>query len=143
MNVWAWDAVTGRLQQRTFFKELDCKNLSGGHGRLVFEHGGRLWTMDAAGGEARPLTVTLDGDFPWARPHWENVAGQLGQGLLSPSGKRAIFEARGEIFTIPAEKGDVRNLTRAAPASPTGVRPGLPTARTSAGSATRAASTSW
>ena len=56
--------------------------------------------------------VTLRGDFPWARPHWEDVAGALQQPALSPTGKRAVFEARGEIFTVPAEKGDVRNLTR-------------------------------
>jgi tricorn protease len=45
-------------------------------------------------------------------PHWEDAAGRLAHLELSPTGKRVLVEARGEIFTIPAEKGDVRNLTR-------------------------------
>ncbi|MFN2371221.1 MAG: PDZ domain-containing protein, partial [Candidatus Krumholzibacteriia bacterium] len=111
MNVWAWNAATGVLEQRTFFKDLDCRNLAGAHGRLVFENGGRLWTMDASGGEPRALVITLAGDFPWARPHWTEAAKMVQNAALSPTGKRAVFEARGEIFTVPAEKGDVRNLT--------------------------------
>ena len=111
MNVWAYDVATGAVSQRTRFKEFDCKSLGGGAGRLVFENGGRLYALDAAGGEPRPVTVTLEGDFPGARPHWEDVAKLIVDMAISPAGKRVAFEARGEIFTVPAEKGDVRNLT--------------------------------
>jgi len=112
MNVWAYDTKSEALTQRTRFKEFDCKNLEGGDGMLVFENGGYLWTLDADGGEPSKLQVTLAGDFPWARPHWVPVGELIQTGALSPTGKRAVFEARGEIFTVPAEKGDVRNLTR-------------------------------
>ncbi|HRX51869.1 MAG TPA: PDZ domain-containing protein [Candidatus Krumholzibacteria bacterium] len=112
MNVWAWTPATGALEQRTHFKEYDCKRLSGGHGRLVFENGGRLWTLDAAGGEPRALAVELRGDFPWSRPHWTDAAGLIREAAVSPTGQRALFEARGEIFSVPADKGDVRNLSR-------------------------------
>ena len=112
MNVWSYDTGTRAVTQRTHFKEFDCKRLEGGAGRLVFENGGYLWTLDAAGGEPRRLEITLHGDFPWARPHWEDVAERINSGAVSPTGKRAVFEARGDIFTVPAEKGDVRNLTR-------------------------------
>jgi tricorn protease len=54
----------------------------------------------------------VHGDFPWARPHWEKVGDRINAFALSSSGKRAVFEARGDIFTVPAEKGDVRNLTK-------------------------------
>ncbi len=111
MNVWAYDVAAGTLGQRTHFTEFDCKNLGGGAGRLVFENGGRLYTLDAAGGEPRPVPVTLNGDFPGARPHWEDVAKLITDMALSPAGKRVAFAARGEIFTVPAEKGDIRNLT--------------------------------
>lgn len=111
MNVWSFDVATGAVAQRTFFKEFDCKSLAGGAGRLVFENGGWLYTLDAAGGEPKKLAITVRGDFPWARPHWEDVAELVESMDLSPSGKRAIFEARGEIFTVPAKKGDVRALT--------------------------------
>ncbi|MBK7703095.1 MAG: PD40 domain-containing protein [bacterium] len=57
------------------------------------------------------MTVTLNGDFLGARPHWEDVAKLITGTALSLAGKRVVFEARGEIFTVPAEKGDVRNLT--------------------------------
>ena len=49
--------------------------------------------------------------FPWMMPQWEDVTARMTSMALSPTGKRAVVEARGEIFTIPAEKGDVRNLT--------------------------------
>jgi tricorn protease len=111
-NVWAYDTKAKSLSQRTRFKEFDCKNLEGGDGMLVFENGGHLWTMAADGGDPKKLDVTLAGDFPWARPHWVDVGELIRTGGLSPTGKRAVFEARGDIFTIPAEKGDVRNLTR-------------------------------
>ena len=51
------------------------------------------------------------GDFPWMMPQWEDVTSRMTNLALSPTGKRVVVEARGEIFTIPAEKGDVRNLT--------------------------------
>ena len=55
--------------------------------------------------------MTFGGDFPWARTHWEKVGSNIETHAISPSGKRAVFEARGDIFTVPAEKGNVRNLT--------------------------------
>ncbi|MGD8377531.1 MAG: PDZ domain-containing protein [Acidobacteriota bacterium] len=112
MNVWQWNSRTGELTQRTRFREFDCKSLGGGHGRLIFENGGYLYTLDAAGGEPRRLSVRLRGDFPWARPHWEDARPNIVSASLSPTGKRALFEARGEVFTVPAEKGDVRDLSR-------------------------------
>lgn len=102
----------GAVRQLTRFKEFDSKNLESGGGRLVFENGGYIYLLDPAGGEPRRVPIAVRGDYPWARPHWEDVAGQMGNGSLSPTGKRALFEARGEIFTVPAKKGPVRNLTQ-------------------------------
>jgi tricorn protease len=111
MNVWAYDLAAGKLEQLTRFKDFDAKSLNGGGGRLVFEQAGWLHTLDPAGGAPKRLEITAAGDFPWARPHWEKVGKALANPALSPSGKRAAFEARGEILTVPAEKGDPRNLT--------------------------------
>ncbi|RLB94645.1 MAG: protease [Deltaproteobacteria bacterium] len=110
MNVWAYDTVSKAVTQLTHFKEFDCKNLSGTAGTLVFENGGYLYTL-VPGGEPVKLSVTLRGDFPWARPHWVATKDAVRNGTISPTGKRAIFEARGDIYTVPAEKGDIRNLT--------------------------------
>ncbi len=60
---------------------------------------------------SRPIEVEVAADTPAARPHFEKVAGQIQAAAVSPSGVRAAFEAHGEILTVPAEKGDIRNLT--------------------------------
>jgi tricorn protease len=112
MNVWGYDLVSRELSQRTRFEEFDCKSLEAGGGRMIFENGGYLYVLDAAGGEPRKLSITVRGDFPWARPHWEKVSDQIRTFALSNSGKRALFSARGDVFSVPAEKGDIRNLTR-------------------------------
>jgi len=110
MNVWSFDMASGALTQVTHFKEFDCKNMSGGAGAVVFENGGFLYRLDNAGTLTK-LSFTLNGDFPWARPHWEDTAGNINTAALSPAGQRAVFESRGDIYTVPAEKGDIRNLT--------------------------------
>jgi tricorn protease len=114
MNVWSYDLETEKLQQRTHFKDFDCKSLEGGSGRVIFENGGYLYVLDAddAASQPRKLSITVRGDFPWARPHWENVRERITNFTLSPSGKRALFSARGDVFSVPAKKGDIRNLTR-------------------------------
>jgi tricorn protease len=56
--------------------------------------------------------VTVAGDMPEVREHYVNVSSRLTNPRVSPTGMRAVFEARGEIITVPAEKGDVRNLTQ-------------------------------
>ncbi len=111
MNVWSYNLTNKKLEQRTFFTEFDCKHLEAGGGRLIFENGGWLYVLDSAGDKPEKLTITAQGDFPLARPHWAQVGNEIKNGTLSPTGQRAIFEARGDIFTVPAVKGDVRNLT--------------------------------
>ncbi len=117
MNVWSYSPDSGALAQITRFDEKDVKWLAGSHGRLVLERDGDLFTLDPAGGEARRLEISVPGDFPWAEPSWEDVGEQIQSSSLSPTGRRALFEARGEVFTVPAEKGDTRNLTRSSGAA--------------------------
>ncbi|MCX6223812.1 MAG: hypothetical protein NTV01_03535 [Bacteroidia bacterium] len=111
MNVWSYDTNTRQVKQETFFKEFDCKNLEGGNSKLIFENGGYLFTLDANGGQPVQLHIAINGDFPWMRPHWVKVQSYINSAGISPTGSRAVFAARGDIFTAPAEKGDVRNLS--------------------------------
>jgi len=112
MNVWAYDLDAKKVRQLTQFADFDAKQIAGRKGTLVIEQGGYLHTLDIASGELKKLSITAAGDFPWTRPHWVKAGERLTTPALSPSGKRAIFAARGEIISIPAEKGDARNLSR-------------------------------
>ena len=111
-NVWAYDVATGALRQLTHFAGAEVKSLSGGAGTLVFEQDGWIHTLDPATGRAQQLAITVEGDFPWVEARWEDVSSRATDVSLSPKGKRLLMEARGEIFTVPVENGDARNLTR-------------------------------
>lgn len=112
MNVYGYDVGSGQVRQVTSHRDYDVKNLGGGGGSLVYEQGGNLHLLDPATGQSRKVEITARGDFPWAMPRWVEVGKQLTHASLSPTGQRALFEARGEIITIPVAKGDTRNLTR-------------------------------
>ncbi len=117
-NVWSYDVATKELAQVTHFKDADVKSLGGGAAdALAFEEDGWLWLLDPSTRQAKKLDIAVHGDFPWAMPHWEDVSREIASSSLSPTGKRALFEARGDIFTVPAEKGDVRDLTRSSGAA--------------------------
>jgi tricorn protease len=90
----------------------DITSASAGPDAIVYEQAGRLSLFDLASGRSRALDVRVSGDLPSVRPRWVKVAKQIQNAGLSPTGIRAVFEARGEILTVPAEKGDIRNLTR-------------------------------
>ena len=91
----------------------DIQSASAGPGAIVYDQMGTLHLYDLASRQTRRVDVTLAADLPQVRPHFEKVEGtQILHTALSPSGKRVLFEAHGEILSIPAEKGDVRNLTR-------------------------------
>jgi tricorn protease len=110
-NVWAYDTKSKRLTQATRFNDFDVKTLDTCSGALVFEQAGYIHELDPRSGKEHIVNITAIGDFPWMMPRWEDVSRSMTNIALSPTGKRVVLEARGEIFTIPAEKGDVRNLT--------------------------------
>jgi len=112
-NVWSYDTRTAQLAQVTTFRDFDVKAMDAGAGVVVFEQGFQVHELDPATGRHHVVPITAAGDFPWMMPRWEDVTSRMTNLALSPTGKRALVEARGEIFTIPAEKGDVRNLTNA------------------------------
>ena len=111
MNVWSYHLKTKKMTQVTHFKEFDCKRLESGGGLLIFENGGWLYTLDPKGAEPKKLNITVGGDFTWARPHWEKAEAGIHDWAISPGGKRALLAARGDVFSVPAEKGDIRNLS--------------------------------
>ena len=110
-NVYRWATRTKQLTQVTKYRDFDVKTLGTGAGVVVFEQAGRIHLYDPKAGRESPVPITVKADFPWMMPQWKDVTSRVANLALSPTGKRALVEARGEVFSIPAEKGDVRNLT--------------------------------
>jgi tricorn protease len=104
---------TGTKQTRRLFENdgNDVKSASAGHGAIVFEQFGSLGLYDIASGKRTRVPVTVAADFPEVRPRLQRVGTALTNARVSPTGVRAVFEAHGDIITVPAEKGDPRNLT--------------------------------
>jgi tricorn protease len=110
-NVWSYDTATKAVTQRTKFIDYDVKSLDAGGGAVVFEQAGYLHVLDPKTNKAEQLTINAAGDFPWMMPRFEDATVRMTNVAISPTGKRVVVEARGEIFTIPADKGDIRNIT--------------------------------
>src|ERR1019366_5782838 len=87
------------------------RNYRGGQNRPIWIVDLKSLELDPKTGKHHVVNITASGDFPWMMPQWKDVSGRIASMALSPTGKRALVEARGEIFTIPADKGDVRNFT--------------------------------
>ena len=112
VTLFVYDFNSKKVDQVIANDGLDFKAASAGPGAIVYEQFGSLNLYDLAAGKARRLDITLNGDFPEVRPHYVKVGNKISNANISPAGVRAVFEARGEILTVPAEKGDIRNLTR-------------------------------
>ncbi|MBP9924488.1 MAG: PD40 domain-containing protein [Cyclobacteriaceae bacterium] len=110
-NIWSYTPASGELKQITQVTGSDIKWLGGYGNKLVFEHDGYLHLHDLTTNETKQLSIDIQADFPWAETKWEDVTKSARAVSLSATGKRAIMEARGEIFTIPVEHGDARNMT--------------------------------
>ncbi len=98
---------------------VDFTSASAGPGAIVYEQFGSLHLYDLATGKTRPVPIRIAADLPQIRPHFEDLdpGSDILNAGISSTGKRAVFEAHGEIFSVPAEKGDIRDLTRTAGAA--------------------------
>ncbi len=110
-NLWAYDVEKKSRRQVTTFTDYDVKWPSMGSDAIVFENGGYLYVMDLPGEKPARIKVLVPDDKPGARAEVRNVSAWITDWDLSPSAKRAVFAARGDLFTVPAEHGDPRNLT--------------------------------
>ncbi len=123
-NIWAYDTESRAFRQVTQFTDYDVDFPSlgaGGEGEagIVFQQGGRLYVLDLPSEQLHPLEVSVPDDGTRTGPRWLDAGrsirdtdmAQQTDFDLAPNGKRAVFSARGDLFTLPAEHGNTRNLT--------------------------------
>lgn len=112
MNVFAYEPATKQVRQVTNHTDFDVKSLTAYGNDMVYEQAGRLHRLDPATGKSTPLSIRIAPDLLALRPQFKPAAKFIHGATISPTGIRAVFEARGDIFTVPLDKGDSRNLTQ-------------------------------
>src|SRR5712692_3175478 len=111
MNLYSYDLGSKQTKKLTDYKEYDIKWPSLGPDAIVYENGGVLYEYDLGSGKSRNLPIVVRAEDIEARPEFKTVAQNIGSFALSPSAARAVIEARGNVFTVPAEHGSIRTLT--------------------------------
>jgi tricorn protease len=111
MNLFSYDLGSKQTKKLTDYKEYDIKWPSLGPDAIVYENGGVLFEYNLATGKARNIPIVVRAEDIETRPEFKNLAQSVGSYALSPSAARAVVDARGSIFTVPAEHGSPRSLT--------------------------------
>jgi tricorn protease len=111
-NLYSYDIATSKIAQITANKLWDVRwPSSDAQGRIVYELNGELQVLDTKTGKSTPISITVNDDGLWKQPSRVSASNQLEDFDISPKAERAVFTARGDIFTAPVEKGSTRNLT--------------------------------
>jgi tricorn protease len=110
-NLFLYDAHAHSLRQLTHETQWDVRNAGAYDHTIVYEAGGQLKSLDVASGQLRNISIHLELQSIQARPQWKDAAKNLTAAQLSPTGKRVLITARGDVFSVPVKDGSVRNLT--------------------------------
>jgi tricorn protease len=111
-NLYAYNVGSGKTTQVTTNKTWDIRWPSTDHsGRIIYELSGELQVLNTQSGKSNPISINVPDDGLNRRPSRISAANNIESAGLSPKGERAVFCARGDIFTAPIEKGPTRNLT--------------------------------
>ncbi len=111
VTLFSYDTKTKAVKQEIANTGFDIKSAAAGPGAIAYEQFGGIYLYDLKSRKAKKLEIRLSGDMPEVRERFERVGNRVTSAAISPSGARAVFEARGDIFTVPAEKGDPHNIT--------------------------------
>ena len=113
-NLFSFDPASKEIVQLTNHDDFPVLGASACDGKIIYEQSGYLHIYDTQAGKAWKLTIGVAGDLPGLRPRYAKNDRFVRNAAISPSGSRAVFEYRGEMITVPAEKGDPRNITNTA-----------------------------
>jgi tricorn protease len=111
ITLFAYDTDSRKVRRVIDNHGFDITSASAGPGGIVYSQFGQLYIYDLGTGTTHPVPVTVSGDLPQLRPRFENVSRQIVSYDISPNGVRAVFEAHGDIFTVPTKDGSIVNLT--------------------------------
>lgn len=111
-NIWSYDLSNKQTKQLTKFTDFDIHFPAMGPEEIVFEAGGKLYLLNLTTEKMNEVKINVVTDAITLMPKTENVSGLILGATVSPDGKRAIFEARGELFNVPAQNGPTINLTK-------------------------------
>lgn len=111
LNVWAYNPADKSQKQITHYKDFDISFLSGSKEALVYEMGGDLFVLNATDGQSKMINVNVISDLSVEVPVLKDVSKEITSASAAPGGKRIVFEARGEVFNVPAKDGFILNIT--------------------------------
>ena len=112
MNLYVYEIQTKQTRELTHSRKWDIRWPSAdAEGRIVYEMDGEIYVFDTRNGQEHKIPIEVPDDGLWRRPSRVSAANQIEDYDLSPKGERALFDARGNVFTAPIEKGPTRNLT--------------------------------
>lgn len=112
MNLFVYNTITKQTEKVTNFTDYDVKFPSTDGHVIVFEKGGYLFKFDPATRKSEKIAITLEGENQYARTELKNLKDKVTSVSLSPDGTRLAVTARGEVFSVPADRGVTRNITR-------------------------------
>jgi tricorn protease len=112
LNLYSYDLATKATKRVTNHTDWDVLWPSSDRHEIVYECGGYIWRFDPATAKDERVPIHVVGDFKNTVPYFKNVKGNIDSFQLSPSGARALIEARGDVFTVPAKYGEIRNVTQ-------------------------------
>jgi tricorn protease len=111
LNIYAYDVKSRQTRKVTSSTSYDVLWPSGRGNSIVYEQGGYIYRLDVTSGRSEQVPIRVYGDLPATMPTLKNVSRNIEASALSPTGVRAVFSARGDIFSVPVKEGEIRNLT--------------------------------
>lgn len=111
-NLYSFDAASGAVTRHTEYEDFHIERLTESTDTIIYEQAGYLHLFDPTAGTASNVVVQLQTDATETRPRYVTGSNWLRNGHVSPGGTRAVVEFRGEVVTVPAKKGDARNITQ-------------------------------
>lgn len=114
VNIYSYDTKSKKIEKLTNYSDYDVRTLQGFANELTFEYDGRVHILDLGSKQVKSLKISAAADPMFKRSKYVDLRDDIRNFDISPTGQRALFESRGEIISVPKEKGDARNISNSA-----------------------------